>query len=539
MEPEIFHLMNKKQNNKNKKNDNSSNRVWSQKCSAHEINIPKVMSSQDKEFNYAYSLLFSDNRDIKMNKPIYKRRKINNKKKTHFLKYISSDSEKILNKAYTKINYMKNESKELQKLNSLSLQKISKSYFRTNRPKTSNINYSLRKRNQNSSTNINYQTQAFNLSNNSKILKKRSYNSLKNIFEKKKTFEFTNGTTGTNEKNDKKDINNLYSNENTKENTNPNLNLLSNKINLFNSFNKNKKIDFSPINKSKNSLKSNFNPHSPINLFANKGEEKYRNLINIDIPKLYSINKKKNLNLSRFNDTYRIQMNKTLKHYNAVNHLKDLNKIQRDDISVRESMEKIKSKVNQKIDDRCQGQYYKKQYIKLKEENEKGKKENRPKKIKYPDQVPFNILFRDANNKKKIKVFPHGYKIRAFYDFSSSCERIQKSNDKDLFDFGTSLLFKHFNNKNYDLLYNSLDELFNSLEIKPIIKYIDKFKNEKSIKDKNILNERIKKYFPALTETEKNLQKIEQHFKKKNNNFKKEDLLEIILETKKLLNSDK
>ena len=185
MEPEIFHIINKKQNKKSK-NENPSNRVWSHKCSTHEVNIPKVMFSQDKEFNYAYSLLFSDNRDIKMNKPIYKRRKINNRKKTHFLKYISSDSEKILNKAYSKINFMKNESKELQKLNSLSLQKISKTYFRTNRPKTSNFNYSLRNRNRNSSTNINYQIQSFNLSNNSKIFKKKSYNSLKKIFDKKK-----------------------------------------------------------------------------------------------------------------------------------------------------------------------------------------------------------------------------------------------------------------------------------------------------------------------------------------------------------------
>ena len=539
MEQEIFHIMNKKQNKK-KKNDNQGNRVWCHKCSAHEINISKVMSSHDKEFNYAYSLLFSDNRDIKMSKPIYKRRKINNKKKTHFLKYISSDSEKILNKAYTKIDFMKNESKELQKLNSLSLQKISKSYFRTNRPKTSNFNYSLRNRNQNSSTNINYQTQAFNLSNNnSKIIKKKSYNSLKNIFEKRKAFEYTNGTIDKNDKLnkiDKIDINNIYSNENTKENTNPNLNLKSNKRNLLSSFNKSKKIDFKPLNKSKNSIKSNFNLHSPINLFANKGEEKYRNLINIDIPKLYSINKKKHLNLSRFNNTYRVQMNKSLKDYNAENHLKDLNKVQRDDISVRESMEKIKYKMNQKINDRCQGQYYKKQYIKLKEENEKAKKENLSKKKKYPDQVPFNILFRDAKNKKKIKVFPHGYKIRAFYDYSSSCERLKKANGKDLNSFGNSSLFKHFNNKNYDILYNSLDELFNSLEIQPIIKYIDKYKNEKSIKDKNILNERIKKNFPVLTECEKNIQKLEQHFTKmNNNNLKKEELLEIINETKKLI----
>ena len=235
-------------------------------------------------------------------------------------------------------------------------------------------------------------------------------------------------------------------------------------------------------------------------------------------------------------------MNKSLKHYNAENHLKDLNKIQRDDISVRESMEKIKSKMNQKINDRCQGQYYKKQYIKLKEENEKGKKDNNQFKKKIiPDKVPFNILFRDLN-KKKLKVFPqgyHGYKIRAFYDYSSNCERIKKAKEKDLLDFGNSLLFKHFHNKNYELLYNSLDELFNSLEIKPIIKYIDKFKNEKSIKDKNILSERIKKYFPALTESEKNIQKIEQYFTKKNNNLKKEDVLEIINETKRLLNYDK
>ena len=355
---------------------------------------------------------------------------------------------------------------------------------------------------------------------------------------KKRTFGFIK-STNNNEKIDKLDINNLDSNENTTENTNPNLNLYSNKRNLLNSFNKSKKIDFLPSNKSKNSIKSNLILHSPINLFSNKGEEKYRNLINIDIPKLYSINKNKNLNLTRFNNTYRIQMNKSLKHYNVENHLKDLNKIQRDDISVRESMEKIKSKMNEKINDRCQGQYYKKQYIKLKEENEKNKKENPPKKIKFLEQIPFNILFRDTKNKKKIKNFPHGYKIRALYDYSSSCERIQKSKDKELFDFGTSFFFRHFNNKNYDLLYNSLEELFNSLEIQPIIKYIDKFKNEKSIKDKNILNERIKKYFPALTESEKNLQKLEQQFTTKKNNIKKEDILEMILETKKLLNYDK
>ena len=48
---------------------------------------------------------------------------------------------------------MKNETKELQKLNTISLQKTSKSYFRTNRPKTSNIYNTIRTRIESSSYN--------------------------------------------------------------------------------------------------------------------------------------------------------------------------------------------------------------------------------------------------------------------------------------------------------------------------------------------------------------------------------------------------
>ena len=54
-------------------------------------------------------------------------------------------------------------------------------------------------------------------------------------------------------------------------------------------------------------------------------------------------------------------------------------------------------------------------------------------------------------------------------------------------------------------------KIMNALEVEPIIKYIDKFKNEKIDKNKNKLNEKIKNYFPVLTETEKRIQKMEQH----------------------------
>ena len=64
---------------------------------------------------------------------------------------------------------MKDENKELQKLNALSIQKTSKLFFLTNRPKTSNF-YTSRNRVQNASNN--FHTQTINISNINKIKKK-------------------------------------------------------------------------------------------------------------------------------------------------------------------------------------------------------------------------------------------------------------------------------------------------------------------------------------------------------------------------------
>lgn len=89
--------------------------------------------------------------------------------------------------------------------------------------------------------------------------------------------------------------------------------------------------------------------------------------------------------------------------------------------------------------------------------------------------------------------------------------------------------------KNYDLMYDTLDELYNILDVEPIDKYIEKFKNEKISKDRNILTDRIKNYFPVLTETEKKLEKMgkEQILKKDIN--EKNDMINKIFETKKWL----
>ena len=524
MEPEILNLVGEKRNKK--KNEMPDNRIWTHKCSIHPVDMEKVMETQETACNYAYSLLFSDNRAIIMNNPIYKRRKISNKKQSNFLKYISGNSEKILSKAYNKINFMKNESKELQKLNSLSLQKTSKNYFRTNRPKTSTLNNSSRNRLDSASTN--FQTQKIH-SNNTKLKKNLLKNNIGDILSSdKKHFNLSTK--------EKTESNNICTNENTKQNTIQNR-LSFKRKNISSAMTRNKKPIFLSAKKSNFPTKTYYNIQPPI-LFQDKGEEKYRNLINIDINKLYSTNKKKHLNLSRLNDVYRVQMNKSLRNYNPENHLKELNKIQRDNISVRKTMENVKDKMNQKINDRCQGQYYKKEYLKFKEENEKEKKARSLEKKPYPVQIPFNILFQDTDKNKNVKVFPNGYKQRAYYDYCASCDRIQKSKNNDLLEFGANLLFGHLHNKDYELLNDTLDELFNVLEIDPIAKYIDKFKNEKVCKKKDVLNDRMRNFFPVLTETEKKIIKMEKNQLVKRKIVKEQgNVLEKIHQTKKLIDN--
>lgn len=525
-------FMNLTKKNTKKDSEIPTNRVWKNIGETSPIDLPKLMKACDKIFNNAYSSLYADNRAIFRYNPTYKRRKIFNKKKTFFLENISSDSEKLLNKLYTKINFMKNETKELQKLNTISMQKTSKSYFRTNRPKTSNIYNPIRTRIESSSYNRT-KTNNSNLSSSKALSKdKLRNNHMKNQIKFNSLLK----------KNDK---NNIYTiaNENTKDNTyvSSTLNSFPKRKHIVSAINKSKK--FNNLlnigqNKSSSRINTNYNFLIPGNLFEDKGEEKFRDLIDIDVNKLYSTNKKKQLNLARLNDIYRVQMNKSFGNHNTENHLKELNKIQRDNISVRKDMEKIKQKMNQKINDRCQGLFYKKQYLKFKQENEKEKMRKSLAKKPFPINIPFNILFRDTKEHKNVRVFPHGYKVRAFYDYCFSCDRIQRAKDKDLIKFGADLLFGHLNNKNYELLYNSLDEVFNTLEVEPITKYIDTFKNEKPIKDKELLKDRIKNYFPVLIETEKKLQKMGQyHILKKRETLEK-DILDKISETKKLLSID-
>lgn len=268
-------------------------------------------------------------------------------------------------------------------------------------------------------------------------------------------------------------------------------------------------------------------------------EEKYYNLGSIDINKLYSSSKKKKLNLSRMNYIYRVQMNRTFFKYNPESHLKDLNYFQKDDINLRSDMEKIKSKMNERVTDRCTGKYFKKQMEKLKQTRDFNKKILSDLKLnsignadtetlkKIPYKIPFNIFLKNSENNEEdsnVCIIPNGYKIRAYYDKICRDERIRrllmkKGNVKvnnnsigDMFD------------KDYKMLEDTLEKLFHSLEIDPINKYIDNYKNQKSIQNKEILTDREKKYFPNFHDALKIMAKMEESKKLKKNEKTPEEI---------------
>ena len=493
------------------------------------IKIPINIDSREKIIKHLLSFLFSDNYAINLNNPVKRRRNINKNKKIKIFNYISDKTENMLIKVYDQINSIKNEEKELNKINSLSFQKTSKFFFQTNRPKTSKIELNPFG-NLNTNNNISTKNSFFK-----KSLSKKYSN---NLITKNSNFSIDKNSLDTKRLNSRNfEQNFMNTNENTKEESVSDLNSIVKKRTLKSAFAKTKKSNLSINNNQSKFTKTTVNkkPFKQYDIYENKGEEKLRKLKDLDIEKLFSLHKRNKLNLARFNEVYRVQMNKALKKYNPEIHLKELNKIQLNNIKVRRDMEKVKGKINKKLDDRAQGLYYKKEYLRFKEENEKDKKARSLEKKPFPILIPFNILFRDEENKKDIKVNPHGYKIRAYYDYRASCERIQKSKNTDLLEFGANLLFGHINTKDNELLLESLDELFNSLEIDPIIKYIDDIKKEEVNRDKKVENKRFKKYFPVFTETEKILKQIEERKVIKTKKLDDNNILNKIQQTKRLL----
>ena len=359
---------------------------------------------------------------------------------------------------HQKFHLINIESQKLKKLNTFSLQKISKEYFRIKQNKTLTlksikkiINDNNTRANQFNTINANSTQTSFNYYNKNKLRAISAHKKLSNS---------------------------NFNNENDKQITDSNLKLIE-------------------------ALKKN------------NTSEKLKNYINIDINDLYKHNNKNIINLDRFNNSFRIQMNNTCYKFIPNNHLKKLNELQRDNPLVRRSMENIKKKLDLEIQDFKAKKLLVKKYNKIKEQlrNDKNRKILSARKLKtYPDKIPYNIKFQTSQI-----LSPYGFKVRALYEHQ--VHSIEKERHKQRL---ITIAKKNEPQQNIrindSLMEKALKKLGNSLNIKNIHKYINDIKNEKSDTKREDTERNTDKFFPMLKEANDYIKKFD--INKYNKKFK-------------------
>jgi len=350
---------------------------------------------------------------------------------------------------HQKFHLINIESQKLKKLNTFCLQKISKEYFRIKQNKTLTlksikkiINDNNTQANQFNTINANSTQTSFNYHNKNKLRAISAHKKLSNS---------------------------NFNNENDKQITDSNLKLIE-------------------------ALKKN------------NTSEKLKNYINIDINNLYKHNNKNIINLDRFNNSFRIQMNNTCYKFIPNNHLKKLNELQRDNPLVRRSMENIKKKLDLEIQDFKAKKLLVKKYNKIKEQlrNDKNRKILSARKLKtYPDKIPYNIKFQTSQI-----LSPYGFKVRALYEHQ--VHSIEKERHKQRL---ITIAKKNEPQKNIrindSLMEKALKKLGNSLNIKNIHKYINDIKNEKSDTKREDTERNTDKFFPILKEANDYIKKFD------------------------------
>ena len=233
---------------------------------------------------------------------------------------------------------------------------------------------------------------------------------------------------------------------------------------------------------------------------------KYNNL-----NKIISDNEKEG-NVLRLNDMYRIKMNREIKMYNPIGHLKDMKQIQIEDVHMRKNINNINDKLKKRIEDRCGGFYFKHQYEKYISKIKK----NRVNEYKLSESL------KDVDKVKILSLRRKSYSTKNLFNRKVSFRKEEKKTDK--------LTMK----EKKESLRNVLDLLKNTLDIEPIHDYINdkvKFRN-RITRD---LNEDRIKYFSQLEEIPKKLEEIN---KDRDDMTEVDNNLKNIIETQELLSRD-
>jgi hypothetical protein len=232
-------------------------------------------------------------------------------------------------------------------------------------------------------------------------------------------------------------------------------------------------------------------------MIKKKRENKFKSLTEMDINEFYNKENIKNVNMERFNDIFRAEMNNTFYKFNPKEHLKKINEMQRDNISLRQDIENIKHILNNKIE-----QFSHKNSLINNYNSKTNKQKNKNilsarNLLEFPKKIPFNIKIKNPK-----KLFPNGYKVRALYEYQAHSLQDEKRKENIL-----NLKQKYFKKKEKfkikkELIDKTLQKLLVSLDSNKIDNYIDEVKNEKVNKNEEISQERKKKYFPELNEVQ-------------------------------------
>lgn len=400
------------------------------------INLIKKIQNNKKIAKKDFSLLFKKELEEKKENDIfyYHKEETEEKVKKPAPLLLSKKCNILSSEIYQKIRLMKNHSEKLKKLNTYSLQKISKEYFRIIPYKSIDL----------------------------KTIDKITNDKENNKYNISKNYYRTLSAP--------KQI--------TKQRT-------------INEYNK-------EINEN-NVIKSDKTLQILSALKKNKTSEKLEKYIDLNINDLYNIKNKNILDIDRFNDSFRIQMNNTCYKFIPYNHLKKLNNLQRDNPLVRKSMEDIKGKFREKMKDFTDKRLMAKKYNKIKE---KFKKEN-DKRI-----LSANTLNIKLQSGIKDNLFSFGYKSRLLYghdiltiEKEKIKQKVQKMQKKANFEKKIKI--------NDSLIDKVLKKLNNSLNIKNVKNYINDTTNEKNNENSKLdFNQTENKYFPEFKDINNYIKKL-------------------------------
>ena len=280
------------------------------------------------------------------------------------------------------------------------------------------------------------------------------------------------------------------------------------------------KSKFKTINSSHRSFRDGFRTKKGGKLFLNKNndEKKLMDLRYVNLNKMYKENNKRAVNLGRLNEIYRVQLNKALNMYSPKKHLKDMKQLKIEDMDVRQEIFDINRQIDERVNERCQGLYFKKQYEKYILKNKKN--------------INKSQSCKSMNNSynKKTKIPSGSFRLRANYS------------SRNLFDPKRHNLFQENLNseklknisqrekieKKKESLKEILGQLGDTLDIEPIHNYINEESkiNRKKLIKKDLI-EMQKEYFPKFDEINNNIKEVMGDEKEKK--IVKKDELELCL----------